>query len=51
MEYCCENEMNFSGINSIELIWIYEALKILSILIYNEAVNYLCQQSLYYVTC
>lgn len=27
MEYCCENEMNLSEINTIELIWIYEAFK------------------------
>lgn len=27
MEYCCGNEMNFSEINNIDLIWIYEAFK------------------------
>lgn len=35
--------MNFSEINKVDLMWIYEAFKIiLSILIYNKAVNYLC---------
>lgn len=51
MDYDYKNKMNFSAINKVDLMWIYQAFKNnFKYYIYNKAVNYLCQQFSYYVT-